>query len=199
MQAYTGAFVFGLTLAIAIGPIALLILRAGLEHGFAVAARCGLGAASADLLYALAAFGAGAFLLPRLEAWRSEIELGGALLLIALGLGLAVSSWRAARGAAAAEGSPGRLGYLSTFALTLVNPLTIVLFASFASQLGLEARGGAVLDAALAIFTGSLVVQLALAAMGALLHRGIRDRRVIAGLNLASGLGIAAFGLRGLT
>jgi threonine/homoserine/homoserine lactone efflux protein len=49
------AFVFGAVVAGSIGPIALLIFGIAVRQGFAAGAFAGLGAALADLLYALAA------------------------------------------------------------------------------------------------------------------------------------------------
>jgi threonine/homoserine/homoserine lactone efflux protein len=207
-------FLFGVTIAIAIGPIALLIVRAGIERGFGTAARCGLGAASADLIFAMLAFGAGAAVMRRLETHRAVIESVAAIVLIALGLALAAAAVKRhleSRSLAHAPDARVQIheprtepvtrgyGYFPTLGLTLVNPLTIVFFASFAGQLGIEARPGAVVASAAAIFLGSLVVQLAFAAFGALLHRSIRDRRTLLALNVASGLGIAAFGFAGLS
>lgn len=197
MAKQLSAFLFGVTVAIAIGPIALLILKAGVERGFAAGARCGLGAAMADLIYAIVAFSVGTTLVRLLEAHRPVIEAIGACLLIALGLWIAVSALRGP-GEVSARLAPLRYGFGTTFALTLVNPLTIVIFTSFASQIGLAGSAGEVGALAFALFLGSLVVQLALAALGAVLHRSIRDHRVLSALNLLSGLGIAAFGIHGL-
>lgn len=198
MHTLLTSFLFGFTLAVAIGPIALLILRAGLEQGLGTALRCAFGAASADLLFALIAFLAGAAALARLEAYRELIELTGAVALLALGVWLAVTAWRHGSGAGARLPPAVPFGFRSTLALTLVNPLTIVLFVSFASQLDSGMRGALLIGAALAVFAGSLVVQLVLAGAGAFLHRSIRSPRTLRALNLVSGLGIAAFGVRGL-
>ncbi len=53
------SFLFGVTMASAVGPIALLILSHGLRDGFKPAAAAGLGAALADLTYASIAFALG--------------------------------------------------------------------------------------------------------------------------------------------
>ena len=79
------AFAFGVVVAGAIGPIALLIFGTGARQGFGAGAFAGLGAALADLLYALAAFTAGALLLPLLVAHERAIGIGCALLLVGLG------------------------------------------------------------------------------------------------------------------
>ena len=63
-------FLFGVTMASAVGPIALLILSYGLRDGFKPAAAAGLGAALADLTYAGIAFALGSALLWRSRATR---------------------------------------------------------------------------------------------------------------------------------
>ena len=52
------AYLFGVIVAGAIGPIALLIFGIGARQGFAAGAFAGLGASLADFMYALAALSA---------------------------------------------------------------------------------------------------------------------------------------------
>ena len=80
------AFVFGAVVAGSIGPIALLIFGTAARRGFAAGCFAGLGAALADLTYALAAFSIGALLLPLLAAHETAIRVGCALLLVGLGV-----------------------------------------------------------------------------------------------------------------
>ena len=197
LNAFIQALVFGIVLAIAIGPIALIVIRAGLEKGFTAAARCGLGAATADLLYSWAAFTANTLVVPLLDAHRESIALTGAVVLVALGLYLAGTAIRSTRDPSSRENETV-FGFSRTLSLTLVNPLSIVVFASFAPQVGAtrELFDSTVL--ALAVFLGSLLVQLVLASFGALLRRMVSNRGVIAALNVASGLGIAGFGIHAL-
>src|SRR5262245_29784361 len=88
------AFVFGFSLAIAIGPIALLIVNNGVNHGLRVALRSALGAASADFVYALLAFSVGSEVISTLNAYEAGIRTFSGLLLIAIGAWLA---WKALR------------------------------------------------------------------------------------------------------
>ena len=67
------AFLFGVIVAGAIGPIALLIFGTGARQGLAAGAYAGFGAALADLAYALAAFLAGAVVLPYLAEYELAI------------------------------------------------------------------------------------------------------------------------------
>jgi threonine/homoserine/homoserine lactone efflux protein len=194
------AFVFGFSLAIAIGPIALLIVHNGVNHGLQVAVRSALGAASADFTYALLAFMVGREVMVTLDHYAGSIRVTSALLLISIGAWLV---WRAMRPRRAeSEGTmrPRRsvAGFWMTVSLTLSNPLTLAIFLGFAAQLSL---GGDSLVApyyALCVFFGSLAVQLALALLGASIGKWLANARVIGVLNFASGIAIAVFGIRGL-
>ena len=100
----------------------------------------------------------------------------------------------AAGGAATAGARP----LLATFLLTLLNPLTILMFVAFAAQLPLAGSTGRAVLLALCVAVGSLAVALGFAWAGALLARlfarGSRARL----LQAASAAGIMAFGIHGL-
>ena len=194
------AFAFGFSLAIAIGPIALLIVQNGIDHGLQVAMRSALGAASADWIYALLAFSVGSEVLSLLAPHAAIIRTVSALVLVAIGVWLA---WRAVHSRPADSAPNERVrgtvaGFWITLGLTLSNPLTLAIFFGFAGQLS---PGGDNYSAALyslCVFLGSLVVQLALALLGASIGKWLANARVIAMLNFASGMAIVAFGVRGL-
>lgn len=192
------SLVFGLTVALAVGPIALLIVNYGVTRGFASAARSALGAGLADLTYAIVAFIAGDFLVARLEAHRLQFEIVAACVLVVFGAYLFVTALRSRTTASAASASAERKELLTTYALTLLNPLTIVAFAGFAGQLPLAGSTLRALLLATAVFLGSVIVQFALAVAGAQLGRRLSQPSVLRTLNAGSGLGILAFGLAGL-
>src|SRR4029077_19214160 len=104
------SFVFGVTLALAIGPIALLIINYGISAGLRPAAAAGLGAALADLTYALVSFTIGSLVLARLVEHRQVLRLVSSVVLVALGLYLIASTVRTSRGTApsAARGDASR-------------------------------------------------------------------------------------------
>ena len=156
------SFLFGMTLAAAVGPIALLIVNCGISRGFRAAFAAGCGAAVADLLSAMLAFIAGAQLL----AWLADKQDG--------------------------------FRRLSSLLLTLVNPLTVLVFVGFAGQLPLGSSVRTAAALALAVFAGSLMVQTVLALGGAALTRVLSNSRWQRLLNGLSGAAIAAFGLHGM-
>jgi threonine/homoserine/homoserine lactone efflux protein len=192
------SLLFGFTIAIAVGPIALLIVNNGATRGFASASRSALGAGLADLTYATVAFVAGNLLVARLEARRAAFEVIAALVLIAFGAYMAFRAMRSGRAVKPAASATYSKELATTYALTLLNPLTIIAFAGFAGQLPLAGSTGRALLLALAVFLGSITVQIALAAAGAQLGRALRNPAILKSLNAASGLGIVAFGLVGL-
>ena len=192
------SLLFGLTIALAIGPIALLIVNYGVTRGFAAATRSAFGAGLADFTYAIVAFVAGDLLVARLEAHRKVFEIVAAGMLVLFGIYMLASALRVHGPVSTARASGTRNELVTTYGLTLFNPLTLVAFAGFAGQLPLAGSTARALILAAAVFTGSILVQLGLAAAGAQLGRRLRNTTVLKSLNVASGLGILAFGFIGL-
>ncbi len=191
------AFLFGATIAAAVGPIALLVIHTGMRHGLRAALAAACGVAAADFVYAVAAFAAGTGLAALIEGGRREFALAAGAVLLCVGLWLARGAMRA-RGGGGRDREPLRLGFAATFVLTLANPLTIVLFAGFSGQLALSANLPRALYFAAFIFAGSLPVQACYAFLGAFVREAALEPRVIRALNVASGAGVALFGLYGV-
>jgi threonine/homoserine/homoserine lactone efflux protein len=195
------SFLFGVTLAAAVGPIALLIVNYGISQGFRTAFAAGCGAAVADLLYAMLAFVAGAQLL----AWLADKQDGfrrlSSMVLVLLGLWMMWRAWASKvtqNPAAGMVTARAQRPFLTLLLLTLVNPLTVLVFVGFAGQLPLGGSVRAAALLALAVFAGSLMVQTVFALGGAALARVLSDWRWQRLLNGLSGLAIAAFGLHGM-
>jgi len=190
------AFVFGVLVAGAVGPIALLIFGTGARQGFAAGAFAGLGAALADLLYALVAFSAGAVLLPLLAAHEKAIGVASALLLVGLG------AWMLARLFAARQAPPparpAAHSLLPTFGLTLVNPMTLVVFAGFVPQLPVAGSLPAAAGLAAALASGSAAVGVTFGVSGAAIGKSLPGERARRTVSAASAAGILAFGIYGL-
>jgi threonine/homoserine/homoserine lactone efflux protein len=188
-------FVLGLTIAAAVGPIAVLCIRRTLAEGRVVGLVSGLGVATADATYgAIAAFGLTA-ITDLLVTWRQPLAVGGGLFL----LWLAWTTFRSVPGVAATTVDGDRRGlpgaYLSTLGLTLTNPMTILSFAALFVGLGVTAEdplGAALLT--LGVFLGSAAWWVVLTAVVGALRTRITTtwlRRV----NIVSGVLIGAFAL----
>jgi threonine/homoserine/homoserine lactone efflux protein len=193
------AFLFGVTVAAPVGPIALLLIHTGLNYRLAAALAGALGVALADFTYALVALSAGAGMADLLHGHQRALERASSALLALLGLWLATEAAR--KGApASAPGTakaPGP-GLLRLYLLTLANPLTILLFVGFSGQMAVSGGVGAVLYGAVFLFLGSLAVQVGYASFGAALQRWLTTPATVRAFNVTSGLIIAGFGLYGL-
>jgi threonine/homoserine/homoserine lactone efflux protein len=186
--------VLGFTIAAAVGPISLLVIRRTLAEGRVVGLVSGMGVATADGTYgAIAAFGLTA-VTALLVDWRRALGLvGGAFL-----LWLAYKTFTSVPGEAAADTDRRRglpAAYLSMLGLTMTNPMTILSFAALFVGLGVtggDPAGATVLT--LGVFAGSslwwVLLTAVLAAFRArLTSNGMRR------INMASGLLIGAFAL----
>ena len=143
----------GLAIAAAIGPIGLLCIRRTLVDGVAVGVASGLGAATADGLYAsIAAFGLTAAS-DVLVGARRPLGVVGGCFLVALAIHSLLS-----RPVAAAD-SPRRSiasAYATTVGLTIANPATILSFVAAFVGLGLAGHDTVTAGAlVLGVFTGS--------------------------------------------
>lgn len=171
--------VIGFSIAAPVGPIGVLCIRHSLASGRLAGFSAGMGAASADALYALAgALGLTAvssFLVGQ-QLW---LRLVGGLFLCWLELRILLRrkpSLAPAETFAAPVDSLQLLSiYASTFGLTLSNPLTILSFAAVFAGLGLGGAGEstqAVVLLMLGVFCGSAAWWLLLSsAAGALRSR----------------------------
>jgi threonine/homoserine/homoserine lactone efflux protein len=190
------AFAFGVVVAAAIGPIALLIFGTGARQGFAAAAFAGLGAALADLAYALAAFMSGALLLPMLAAHETAIRAGAAVLLVALGAWMLIGELKA--GGAITAPRPAASAFLPTFGLTIVNPMTFVMFAGIVPQLPVAGSFANAAQLALALAAGSGAVNVAIGGFGAAIGQALPGPGWRRAITAAAAAGIIAFGVYGL-
>jgi threonine/homoserine/homoserine lactone efflux protein len=191
-------FLLGFSIAAVLGPIGVLCVRRTLASGFAVGLLSGMGAATADAVYAsLAAFGVTA-LTALLVEQRLWLRLVGGVFLLYLGVRTLRST--PARHAATTGSARGLAGaYGSTLLLTLSNPMTIMSFVGIFAGLGLgivDGMTGAGL-LVLGVFVGSAAWWLVLAS-GVTALRTRLSPGVFRAVNVASGLVIAAFGLQSL-
>jgi threonine/homoserine/homoserine lactone efflux protein len=190
------AFIFGVVVAAAIGPIALLIFGTGARQGLAAGAFAAFGAALADFFYALAAFSAGALLLPLFAAHERTIGAACALLLVGLGATMLIRLLRSREVPAAAKAAAR--SFLPTFGLTIVNPMTLVVFAGIVPQLPVAGSLARAAGLAAALAAGSAAVGVAIGSCGAALGRALPGVRAQRAVTAAAAAGILAFGLYGL-
>jgi threonine/homoserine/homoserine lactone efflux protein len=187
-------FVLGFTIAAAVGPISLLVIRRTLAEGRLYGLVSGLGVATADATYgAIAAFGLSAITEALVNA-RQVLGLVGGVFLLWL-------AWQTVRSAPteAATVTARRGGYagayLSILGLTMANPMTILSFAALFAGLGVTS--GATGDAALVVL-GVLLGSTAWWVVLTTVIGTLRTRATplwIHRINLVSGVVIGAFAI----
>ena len=193
----------GLAIAAPVGPIGLLCIRRSLAQGRLAGFVTGMGAATADGVYgAIGAFGITAIsaLLVDQQHW---LALAGGLFLIWLGVA-GIRRPPASEDAAPSRSARDLAGYfVSTFALTLTNPATILSFAAVFAGLGLGAgaergMGAAGIAAALitiaGVFAGSAAWWLFLSSAVGWLRTRLGPGLLV-WINRLSGLILIGFGL----
>jgi threonine/homoserine/homoserine lactone efflux protein len=200
MTAYfVKGLLIGFSIAAPVGPIGVLCIRRTLADGRIHGLVSGLGAATADAVYgSIAGFGLtiiSAFLLDQ-QIWIRLV--GGAFLCF---LGLKTFFAKPSDQAAVTQGRGLLSAYVSTFFLTLTNPMTILSFAAISAGLGLGAAARDYASAGtpagvliMGVFLGSATWWFLLSGGVSFLRRQF-GQSTLRWVNRVSGLVILGFGV----
>jgi threonine/homoserine/homoserine lactone efflux protein len=178
----------GLVIAVPVGPVGIMCVRRTIFEGKLVGLVSGFGAATADAMFGIiAGFGitAVADWLLGYQEWLRGI--GGCVLILVGGNNLRTNP----QAQLDSPPDPESLSwdFLSTFLLTLANPVTIFAFAGIFAAIGLSGAEATFDRAAilvLGVWVGSLLWWLALA-FGLTSFARSLDTRYLAWINRASG------------
>jgi threonine/homoserine/homoserine lactone efflux protein len=190
--------VIGFAIAAPVGPIGMLVIRRTLAEGRLLGLLTGMGAAVADSLYGcVGAFGL-TFISSFLMGYASWTKLIGGAFLIYLGL----STFRAKPRKESTGASKVRYAsaFLTTLALTLTNPATILSFMAVFAGLGLGMKAGDYGAAGIVVagvFVGSALWWLLLSGGVALLRHKLKPG-TLKWINYGSGAFLSAFGIYAL-
>jgi threonine/homoserine/homoserine lactone efflux protein len=187
--------IMGFSIAAPVGPIGVLCIRRTISNGRLSGLVSGLGAATADGLYGcVAAFGL-TFISSFLVSQQFWLRLIGGAFLIYLGIKTLLS--KPADEAASASTSSTIFGdYLSTFFLTVTNPMTILSFAAIFAGMGWSKGEGYATAGllVLGVVIGSALWWLCLSTGVGLFRRQFTTTGLI-WVNRISGAIITVFGL----
>lgn len=190
--------ILGFSIAAPVGPIGVLCIRKTLEFGRFSGLFSGLGAACADAIYAvIAAFGL-TFIANFLLEGQFWLRLVGGIFLLYLG-------WKtfSAKPNSQSKNLPHTTlanDFISTFFLTLTNPMTIFSFLAVFAGLGLSSFQGDYLQASvlvIGVFLGSALWWLILSE-GVTLFRKKVSKEIMMWINRVAGLIIFGFGIGAL-
>ncbi|MCL4352482.1 MAG: LysE family translocator [Firmicutes bacterium] len=192
--------IIGVSIAAPVGPIGLLCIQRTVMQGRTSGLVSGLGAATADAVYgSVAGFGldlVSNFLIDQ-RMWIHLI--GGALLLL---LGIKVLLTRPAEQVAQTKYTVRGIwwSYLSTFVLTMTNPMTILSFVAVFAALGVANSSNDYVSASftvIGVFLGSALWWLILSSVAGRL-RGKLNRTAILWIGRLSAVIIIGFGIVGI-
>jgi len=177
-DALVSGLLAGYGVAVPVGAIAVLILGLSARTSLMVGAGAGLGAATADGLYAAIAAVGGAAVAGLIRPVANPLRWLAGLVLLAFAVRTAVVAWRHHRDPQRAArpdrplSTPGR-AYLALLALTLLNPATVIYFSALVlgRQADLARSAAASVVFVLAAFAASASWQLLLAAGGSAVGR----------------------------
>ena len=196
MSLFVKGLIVGFCLAAPVGPIAAICVQRTISKRFLSGLLSGLGAAAADAVYgAIAAFGAtiiSEFLITEHD-WLQRV--GGVILLVLGARLLLMHPVERKKNGAQNRGLAG--DFMSTFVLTLTNPMTFVAFAAIFATMGIGAvHGRPMLTAELVagVFAGSAFWWVVLCAGAFALRRHFDFKRLVI-VNRATGVFVIAVGL----
>jgi threonine/homoserine/homoserine lactone efflux protein len=187
--------IIGFSIAAPVGPIGMLCIRRTLGDGRVAGLLSGLGAATADAIYGcIAGFGV-VFVSTILLTQQVWLRLVGGVFLCYLGARTFLASPEERISATNPLGLAGI--YLSTFFLTLTNPMTIISFAAIFAALGVGNTSGSYISAVtlvVGVFVGSALWWLILSSIVSLFRSKLKPGW-LKWVNRLSGLVILGFGV----
>ena len=190
--------VIGFSIAAPVGPIGILCIRRSLADGHWIGLATGLGAATADAAYGcIAGFGLSA-ISSLLMAQRAWLGLAGGIFLCYLGIRTFLA--RPADDRTEIRNQRAASAYLSTFVLTLTNPMTILSFIAVFAGSGLGTSPDYLNASSLVagVFAGSALWWLLLSG-GVSLFRAHLSPTWMRAVNWLSGGILLAFGVYALS
>ena len=180
--------VVGVVIAVPVGPVGVMCVRRTIFEGKLAGFVSGLGAATADAVFGIIAASGLTVVSDWLLGYQWWLRgAGGCLLLLIGGRSLLVTP----QAKLASPPDPESLSwyYASTFALTLTNPVTVLVFIAIFAAVGLsgaEATLGRAAILVLGVWVGSLLWWLALSFSIGLAVRSFEPRH-LAWINRGSG------------
>jgi threonine/homoserine/homoserine lactone efflux protein len=188
--------IIGFSIAAPVGPIGVLCIRRTLSEGRVTGLFTGLGAASADAIYGFIAGSGLVFISSVLVSQQAWLRIIGGLFLCFLGVKTILS--RPSEHAAPIRRYHHAQAYVSTFFLTLTNPMTILSFAAVFAGFGLSQGSYESAELlVLGVFSGSALWWVILSSLANAFRSGLGTRR-LQWVNRISGIIILMFGVLAL-
>ena len=188
--------IVGISVSAPLGPLGILCIQRTMNKGFLYGFVSGLGAVFADILYAsVAGFGI-SIIADFLKAHEFAIRVVGGIFILVVG----VMIFRSNPVKQIRQQNAQKKGYVSDFVssffITVTNPLTIIVFGAVFAGLGLDQSStfGMIMYTLSGIFTGAILWWFSLNIGVNIFRKRIRLRNLY-WINKVSGVLVAAFGI----
>lgn len=155
---FAKGLLIGFSIAAPVGPIGVLCIRQTLTYGITVGFACGFGAAVADMIYGLIGGLGLTFISSLLISQKTLLSIVGGIFLCYLGVKTLLE--KPAEETEHAQHQNLVSSFLSTFFLTLTNPMTILSFTAVLAGLGLGSENTSIYTA-IALVSGIFIGSLA--------------------------------------
>ncbi|HON18039.1 MAG TPA: LysE family transporter [Salinivirgaceae bacterium] len=174
--------IIGLAASAPLGPIGVLCVQKTISKGRTIGFLSGLGAATADTVYAIiATFGIG-FIQQFLEDNQSWISILGLIVLFFLGVNIFLANPISQARHRHRQKYKGVFGdYISVFVLTLSNPLTVIFFGASIAAMGVFCSGHplyAQFFVVIGVFCGAVLWWFSLTGVVSLLRHKFRLKQL---------------------
>jgi threonine/homoserine/homoserine lactone efflux protein len=136
LHAIVDGVIIGFSASVPLGPIGVLVIQRTLNKGRWSGFISGLGAAFSDTIYAIIAAYSLSVIVGFIESRLLLIQIGGAAVLIGLGLKIFYTNPAVQLRRQRNKSSNRFQDFISTFLITVTNPLAVFLFLAFFAGLG---------------------------------------------------------------
>lgn len=187
--------ILGFSIAAPVGPIGILCIRRTLQFGRFSGFFSGLGAAVADTCYGIIAALGLTCASDFLQVCKPYMHLVGGIFLLYLGTKICMS--RATRELPKVSHSSLLSDFISTFFLTIANPMTILSYVAIFAGIGFTGVDGHPFKLVTGIFTGSMIWWLCLSE-GVTFFRKKVNHNMMKWINRLAGALILIFGISAL-
>ena len=187
----------GVIVSAPVGPIAALVIQRSLNKGFWSGLATGFGAAFADVIYAIIAGFSISFIADFLFENQTYIRFIGGLFLIAIGIRLFFANPAKQIRKIRNQGNNYYKDFISSFIVTISNPITIIAFGYAFSEVNLFEQGNSFLPISiliLAVVSGAILWWLLLAGIVTVFKENIRLRSLV-WINKITGILLIIFAL----
>lgn len=198
LKFFSTGMTIGFFIAAPVGPIGLLCIRRTINEGMTAGLITGLGVATADAIYGIIAGFGLTFIAQILISYQSLFRLMGGLFLCYLAVKIFLEK------PAKSSDQPSKKGlinnYISTFFLTITNPITILAFTGIFAGLGIVNNRPNYLNATIlvsGVFSGSLLWWVLLSGSISLFRNKINPLTLNL-INKISAMVIGGFGVMAL-